>query len=367
MGILGVLLVWFLSTASCAVDKLFLPSPLAVWQAGQTQWSSGILLKDALASIQRVFLGFALSAGVALPVGIAMGTNPVICRLLEPLIGLIRYMPAPAFIPLLIIYFGLEELPKVLLIFIGTVFFNTLMIMDAVKFVPRELVETALTLGGRRPQVLTRVIAPCIAPQVLDAYRINMASAWNLVIVAELFRRHPDHAEGDLAKLRNSIVNSHALAGVARDLTDEGLGEYLLLGRGETITGGHAKSSILADTVESLIGAVYLEHGLPGAQQVILRLFEDLLDTAPTLGAALEWKSSLQELTAARGLGVPRYEVTSEGPDHERRFSAAVYVGGEVCGRGAGQSKKVAETNAAAQAWTALDADSQPVVADPDA
>ena len=188
-----------------------------------------------------------------------------------------------------------------------------------------------------------------------------------LVIVAELFRRHPDHAEGDLAKLRNSIVNSHALAGVARDLTDEGLGEYLLLGRGETITGGHAKSSILADTVESLIGAVYLEHGLPGAQQVILRLFEDLLDTAPTLGAALEWKSSLQELTAARGLGVPRYEVTSEGPDHERRFSAAVYVGGDVCGRGIGQSKKVAETNAAAQAWTALDADSEPVVADPDA
>ncbi|MFZ4371678.1 MAG: ribonuclease III [Mycobacterium sp.] len=188
-----------------------------------------------------------------------------------------------------------------------------------------------------------------------------------LVIVAELFRRHPDHAEGDLAKLRNSIVNSHALAGVARDLTDEGLGEYLLLGRGETITGGHAKSSILADTVESLIGAVYLEHGLPGAQKVILRLFEDLLDTAPTLGAALEWKSSLQELTAARGLGVPRYEVTSEGPDHERRFSAAVYVGGDVCGRGVGQSKKVAETNAAAQAWTALDADSEPVVADPDA
>jgi NitT/TauT family transport system permease protein len=100
--------------------------------------------------------------------------------------GLIRYMPAPAFIPLLIIYFGLEELPKVMLIFIGTVFFNTLMIMDAVKFVPHELVETALTLGGNRAQVLTRVITPSIAPQVLDAYRTNMASAWNLVIVAEL-------------------------------------------------------------------------------------------------------------------------------------------------------------------------------------
>jgi NitT/TauT family transport system permease protein len=186
LGILIVLLLWWITTASGMVNKLFLPSPQAVWQAGQQQWSSGLLLRDALASIRRVFLGFALSAGLALPVGIAMGTNPVICRLLEPLMALIRYMPAPAFIPLLIIYFGLEELPKVLLIFIGTFFFNTLMIMDAVKFVPRELVETARTLGGRTLPILTRVVAPFIAPQVLDTYRINMASAWNLVIVAEL-------------------------------------------------------------------------------------------------------------------------------------------------------------------------------------
>jgi NitT/TauT family transport system permease protein len=186
LGILTVLLLWWITTASGSVSKLFLPSPQAVWLAGQQQWTSGLLLKDALASIQRVFIGFAMSAGLALPVGIAMGTSPVICRLLEPLMGLIRYMPAPAFIPLLIIYFGLDELPKVLLIFIGTFFFNTLMIMDAVKFVPRELVETARTLGGRTLPILTRVVAPFIAPQVLDTYRINMASAWNLVIVAEL-------------------------------------------------------------------------------------------------------------------------------------------------------------------------------------
>jgi NitT/TauT family transport system permease protein len=189
LGVLGVsvvLLFWGLISGSGLVDKLFLPSPQAVLQAGQVQWSSGTLIKDALASVQRVFIGFALSAGLALPVGIAMGTNPVVCRLLEPLMGLIRYMPAPAFIPLLIIYFGLEELPKVLLIFIGTFFFNTLMIMDAVKFVPHELVETARTLGGRGLPILTRVVAPYIAPQVLDTYRINMASAWNLVIVAEL-------------------------------------------------------------------------------------------------------------------------------------------------------------------------------------
>lgn len=186
LGILTVLLLWWITTARGSVNKLFLPSPQAVWLAGQQQWTSGLLLKDALASIQRVFIGFAMSAGLALPVGIAMGTSPVICRLLEPLMGLIRYMPAPAFIPLLIIYFGLDELPKVLLIFIGTFFFNTLMIMDAVKFVPRELVETARTLGGRTLPILTRVVAPFIAPQVLDTYRINMASAWNLVIVAEL-------------------------------------------------------------------------------------------------------------------------------------------------------------------------------------
>ena len=185
-GMLVVLLLWAALSASGSVDPLFLPSPGAVWIAGQSQARQGLLWNDVAASVGRVLAGFGLSAALALPLGIAMGTSRVICRLLEPLMGLIRYMPAPAFIPLLIIYFGLGELPKVLLIFIGTLFFNTLMIMDAVKFVPSELVETALTLGGRKPQVLTRVIAPCVAPQVIDAYRINMAAAWNLVIVAEL-------------------------------------------------------------------------------------------------------------------------------------------------------------------------------------
>jgi len=183
-----------------------------------------------------------------------------------------------------------------------------------------------------------------------------------LVIVEELFRRHPENSEGDLAKLRNSIVNSQALAGVARELTDGGLGDYLLLGRGEVNTGGHAKSSILADTLESLIGAVYLQHGLDVAREMVLRLFDDLLQTAPTLGAALEWKSSLQELTSARGLGVPRYDVSAEGPDHDRRFNAVVFVGGEEYGRGEGRSKKAAETEAAAEAWKSLDAQRVPDV-----
>ena len=186
IGILAVLLVWQLIAGSGLVDKLFLPSPEAVWKAGSEQYARGILIKDLLASVGRVGAGFALSALVSLPIGIAMGCSRVICQLLEPLMGVIRYMPAPAFIPLLIIYFGLGEEPKILLIFIGTVFFNTLMIMDSVKFVPSELRETALTLGGHGFQIVTKVVAPFIAPQVIDAYRINMASAWNLVIVAEL-------------------------------------------------------------------------------------------------------------------------------------------------------------------------------------
>jgi len=186
IGIAAVLVIWFLITSIGAVDPLFLPSPGRVLDAGMAQAREGILWKDAVASIGRVLAGFALSAAVALPLGIAMGANRLICQFLEPLMGLLRYMPAPAFIPLLIIYFGLGELPKVLLIFIGTLFFNTLMIMDAVKFVPRELIETTRTLGGSGRQVLLRVITPCVAPQVLDALRINMAAAWNLVIVAEL-------------------------------------------------------------------------------------------------------------------------------------------------------------------------------------
>jgi NitT/TauT family transport system permease protein len=189
LGLAGLLLVlasWNGLTAIGWVDPLFLPSPAAVIAAGQAQIEQGLLWRDLAASGGRVLAGFGLSALVALPLGIAMGSNLVICRLLEPLIGLIRYMPAPAFIPLLIIYFGLGELPKILLIFIGTLFFNTLMVMDSVKFVPPELIEAALTLGGRRSQLLVKVIAPCIAPQVLDAFRINMAAAWNLVIVAEL-------------------------------------------------------------------------------------------------------------------------------------------------------------------------------------
>ena len=176
-----------------------------------------------------------------------------------------------------------------------------------------------------------------------------------LTITDELFHRHPDRSEGDLAKLRASVVNTHALADVGRHLTEEGLGAHLLLGRGEMTTGGADKSSILADGMESLLGAVYLHHGIGIARDVIMRLFGGLLDTAPTLGAGLDWKTSLQELTAARNLGSPSYIVSSTGPDHDKEFTAVVIVMETEYGTGIGRSKKEAEQKAAAAAWNALE------------
>ncbi len=174
-----------------------------------------------------------------------------------------------------------------------------------------------------------------------------------LTITEELYHRHPERPEGDLAKLRASIVNTQALADVGRKL---GLGNHLLLGKGEESSGGADKSSILADGVESLLCAIYLDQGNAVAREAILRLFSDLLDTAPTLGAGLDWKSSLQELSVARGLGPPSYTVSAQGPDHDKEFTAIVIVAEREYGRGVGRTKKEAELKAAAAAWSAIDA-----------
>ena len=176
-----------------------------------------------------------------------------------------------------------------------------------------------------------------------------------LTITDELYHRHPDRPESYLAKLRASIVNTQALADVARNLSEEGLGVHLLLGRGEETSGGADKSSILADGMESLLGAIYLQHGIEVAREVILRVFGPLLDAAATLGAGLDWKTSLQELTAARGMGAPSYVVTSTGPDHDKEFTAVVVVMDTEYGSGVGRSKKEAEAKAAAAAWKALE------------
>src|SRR5262249_46058030 len=142
-------------------------------------------------------------------------------------------------------------------------------------------------------------------------------SVLGLVVTDSLFHRHPDLPEGQLAKLRAAVVNMRALADVGRGLA---LGDFLRLGRGEEGTGGRDKSSILADTLEALIGAVYLDRGLAEASALVHRLFDPLIEASAGLGAGLDWKTSLQELTATVGIGVPEYAVTESGPDHEKTF-----------------------------------------------
>jgi ribonuclease-3 len=176
-------------------------------------------------------------------------------------------------------------------------------------------------------------------------------SVLGLVVTEGLYRRHPDLSEGQLAKLRAAVVNMRALADVGRSL---GLGEFVQLGRGEETTGGRDKSSILADTVEALIGAVYLHSGFDAASDLVHRLVDDLIDESETLGAGLDWKTSLQELTSEFALGVPEYRVTEEGPDHAKVFTASAVIGGTVFGTGQGKSKKEAEAGAAETAWRAL-------------
>jgi ribonuclease-3 len=172
-----------------------------------------------------------------------------------------------------------------------------------------------------------------------------------VVITDALYRRYPDLAEGQLAKLRAAVVNMRALAVVGRTL---GIGEFVRLGNGEEGTGGRDKASILADTVEAILGAVYLDRGLAMAAQLIRTLCDGAIAEAANLGAGLDWKTSLQELTATRELGVPEYEIEESGPDHAKQFVARVLVAGQERGTGLGRSKKEAEQLAASAAWQAL-------------
>lgn len=178
-----------------------------------------------------------------------------------------------------------------------------------------------------------------------------------LVITTTLYHNHPELAEGQLAKLRASVVNMRALADVARSLCQGGgLGPYLLLGKGEEATGGRDKASILADTLEALLGAIYLQHGIERTSRVIHKLFDPLLADSAARGAGLDWKTSLQELTAERSLGVPEYRVDESGPDHAKTFTSWVIVAGTRYGGATGASKKEAEQRAAEAAWRELSA-----------
>lgn len=176
-------------------------------------------------------------------------------------------------------------------------------------------------------------------------------SVLGLVVTSTLYDTHPDLTEGQLAKLRAAVVNMRALAAVGRTL---GLGDYLHLGRGEEATGGRDKDSILADTVEAVIGATYSSAGLEAAGALVHHLLDPLMAKSATLGAGLDWKTSLQEICALHSAGAVEYVIDEDGPEHSKTFSARVVVGGAELGTGVGRTKKDAEQKAAAQAWQTL-------------
>ena len=180
-------------------------------------------------------------------------------------------------------------------------------------------------------------------------------SVLGVVVTDTLFHTHPDLPEGQLAKLRAAVVSAKALADVARDL---GIGDHVRLGRGEEATGGRDKSSILSDTVEALLGAIYVQFGMDRSAEVIHHVFDARIAEAANLGAGLDWKTSLQEIAASLELGVPRYVLASAGPDHAKTFTADVHVGPRVFTGGTGRSKKEAEQEVAEIAWRLLSSES---------
>lgn len=176
-------------------------------------------------------------------------------------------------------------------------------------------------------------------------------SVLGLVITDELFKTHPEAPEGQLARLRASVVSSKSLAEVAAQIQ---LGQYLRLGAGEQTSGGREKASIVADALEALLGAVYLSVGPGAVRELILSLFADSLARSAAAGAGLDWKTSLQELSAQKDIESPVYLVESQGPDHDKAFEAMVKLGSQSFGPGAGKTKKDAEQQAAALAFRAL-------------
>ena len=172
------------------------------------------------------------------------------------------------------------------------------------------------------------------------------------LVVAEYgYRRFPEMPEGELAKVRAAVVNARVLAEVADELD---IGDALLLGKGEEASGGRTKPSILADALEAVIGALYLEAGWNPAEQMILELLGPRIEVAAAEPDDFDQKGLLQELTVRQGEGVPRYVVVGSGPDHDRQFEAAVFVNGIQRGAGVGGTKKDAEQEAARQALSEL-------------
>ena len=176
-------------------------------------------------------------------------------------------------------------------------------------------------------------------------------SVLGLIVTEELYLRYPDLDESRLSPLRSGIVNMRALADIARELN---LGQYILLGKGEEVTNGRDKNSLLADALEALIGAIYLDCGFEAATIAVRALIKETLESAMAKGSGLDGKTALQELVATLGRGTLEYQITESGPDHDKNFVAIALVGGESISEGVGKSKREAEQSAARSAYEVL-------------
>ena len=176
-------------------------------------------------------------------------------------------------------------------------------------------------------------------------------SVLGLVVTDELYKRFPDLDESRLSPLRSGVVNMRALAQIARDLK---LGEHLRIGKGEEATNGRDKNSILADSLEALVGAIYLQHSYNKTAEIVLKWMTPALEAVSTLGAALDGKTALQEIAASLNLDSPEYEIVESGPDHDKSFVAVAIVGSEKFASGEGKSKREAEQAAAKLAHEVL-------------
>jgi ribonuclease-3 len=178
-------------------------------------------------------------------------------------------------------------------------------------------------------------------------------SVLELIITGELYRKFPDVDESRLSKMRAGLVNNPALVPIAKELE---LGQYLRIGRGEEITGGREKNSILANAFEALVGAIYLEKGYEVTEEIILKWFKPTIESSNALNLGMDAKTALQELVAALNLNPPEYELTEFGPDHDKSFKAVVVIASEKFEVGEGKSKREAEQAAAKFAYDKLSA-----------
>lgn len=182
-------------------------------------------------------------------------------------------------------------------------------------------------------------------------------SVLGLVVTEELYRQFPDLTESRLSPLRSGIVNMRALADIARTLE---LGKFIRLGKGEEVTNGRDKNSLLADALEALIGAIYLTVGFEKTSTCIKALIAPTLEQAMALGAGIDGKTALQELVATLGKATLEYQIEESGPDHDKSFIATAVVGGVAIATGAGKSKREAEQSAARTAFDVLRATTTP-------